>query len=282
LASDAQSETVTLPLPNADSVPLFSRPVIVSVPEPSEREIGSVLDDLTLTTEKLSGDQVWRYISWLDTPLVAIGPERLGPSDLLVALAGIACEDHMLRLATVVDTMQYQRVNGLREERMINTCRKGLEGEGWTVQPRYVVREPPREIDVYATRAGFHLVLQLKSMLRPETPWEVYKRNEDIRIGIDQACDARRRFGPLAAGAVITDGYRGDYSTWRVAIDNKVPIGTLEDIPDLALDPHGAFELLRNRVGFGTKAPEGAPYDRSFELMGWTFRIVDSLPTPIK
>jgi len=66
------------------------------------------------------------------------------------------------------------------------------------------------------------MVIQLKSTLRPESPWEVYKRNPDILDGIDKADLARRQLGADVAAVVITDGYRGDYSTWRVALDRRV------------------------------------------------------------
>src|SRR5271166_2598853 len=279
LASDAQTGPVIFSLPSGVLVPLPYRPVIVSVPEPSDREIGAVFEDLTLTRGKLSGPQFWDHISWLDTPLVAVGAERLGPSDLLIALAMLGGEDHMLRLAAAADVAQYVKVSGLREGRMIERCREVLEGKGWKVHPRHLLHDPPKEIDVYAIRDGLHLVLQLKSTLRPETPWEVHKRNDDILTGIAQAQDARDRIGPGTTGAIITDGYRGDYSTWRLAAEHQIPIGTLEDIPDIARNPHQIFELLKTRVGFDIAPPEGAPLERACELMGWNIRIVDS-PSP--
>ncbi len=141
---------------------------------------------LTLTADKLSGARFWRQVSWLDTPLVQVGTERLGASDLPMALAGPAGEEHMLRRAASADTAQYARVNSVREGRMIAVCHDILERERWAVYPRYRLREPEGEVDVYAVRGDRHLVLQLKSTLRPETPWEVYKRNEDILNGIRQ------------------------------------------------------------------------------------------------
>jgi hypothetical protein len=58
-----------------------------------------------------------------------------------------------------------------------------------------------------------------------------------------------------------------------------VPIGTLDDISDIALNPHQIFELLKAQVGFTNAPPKGAPFERTFELMGWKFSIVDS-PAP--
>jgi hypothetical protein len=104
LARDGQGDTVIFTSPGGDHVPLFSRPTIIRVPEPPAREIGAVLDDLTLGSKKLTESQIYRHTSWLDTPLVAVGTERHGPSDLLIALAGLGREDHMLRLAAMVDT----------------------------------------------------------------------------------------------------------------------------------------------------------------------------------
>jgi hypothetical protein len=100
-----------------------------------------VLEDLTLTSEKVSDLRFWNYVSWLDTPLVNMGTERLGLSDLLVALAGFAGDDHMLRLAAIADKAQYEKVSGLRESRMIGRCREMLEKEGWMVSPRYKLSE---------------------------------------------------------------------------------------------------------------------------------------------
>ncbi len=282
LASEGQSDTVMFTLPSGDHVPLFSRPTIISVPEPPDSEIAAVLEDLTLTPKRLTKSQIWRYVSWLDTPIVVVGTERQGSSDLLIALATIGGEDHMLRLAAAADKAQYEKVSGLREGRMIERCREPLEKEGWAVFPRYKLRNPDREIDVYGIREGVHLVLQLKSTLRPEAAGEVYNRNKDIIDGITQTRDTRTRIGSGAIGAVITDGYRGDYSTWSQAVEHQISIGTLEDIPDIARNPHQIFELLKARVGFAAVPPEGAPFERSCELMGWTICIVDSRPPPSK
>lgn len=271
-------EPVTFTQPSGDRVPLFPEPIVVRIPEPPDLEFQPVLDALTLTAARLTGSELWQHVSWLDTPLVALGAEKLGPSDLLVALAGIGREDHMLRLAAALDPEQYSSVSGLREERMIERCRQALEQEAWTVHPKYLLKHPTREVDIYAIRNGLHLVLELKSTLRPETPWEVHKRNQDILTGIAQARERSEQIDPGAIGVVITDGYRGDYVTWRSAIDHHIPIGTLEDIPDLAQDPRQVFDLLRARVGFESEPPQGAPFERSCSLVDWTLRLVDSTP----
>jgi hypothetical protein len=119
-------------------------------------------------------------------------------------------------------------------------------------------------------------VIQLKSTLRPETPWEVSKRNEDIVTGIRQADAARAQLGGSVTAVVITDGYRGDYATWRVALDRRVATGTLEDLDEIARDPTHAFEILQERAGF-RRAPQGEVcQDRTCDLVGWSLRLVDS------
>jgi hypothetical protein len=178
VATDAQRETVMYAPPGAGAVPLFPRPVVMAVPDPPEPAMRPVLDDLTLTAEKLAGQGFWRYVSWLETPIVAAGGERLATSDALMALGGPAGDDHMLRLAAIVDPAQYTRVSGAREERMIAVCREILEPLGWAVTPRLKLSNPAAEVDVYAVRDEERLVLQLKSTLRPETPWEVYNERE--------------------------------------------------------------------------------------------------------
>jgi hypothetical protein len=102
-----------------------------------------------------------------------------------------------------------------------------------------------------------HLVLQLKSTLRPEAAGEVYNRNKDIIDGLAQTRDTRVRIGSGAIGAVITYGYRGDYSTWSQAVEHQISIGTLDVIPDIARNPQQIFELLKARVGFDAVPPEG-------------------------
>jgi hypothetical protein len=111
-----------------------------------------------------------------------------------------------------------------------------------------------------------------------QEPVEVYKRNQDLLTGIAQARERSDRLGSGAIGVVITDGYRGDYVTWRSAIDHGIPIGTLEDIPDLARDPRQVFDLPRVRVGFESEPPQGAPFEKSCKLVDWTLRLVDSKP----
>ena len=141
----------------------------------------------------------------------------------------------MLRLAAREDAGQYSKVSALREKGMVKACRAAFEESngGWTVCSPVTLTEPPQEADVVASRPGDTLVIELKSTLRPETPWEVYKRKEDILKGLDQAENLVRR-GVGKHGLVITDGYRGDYVCWEEALRRDVTIGTREDVEDLA------------------------------------------------
>ncbi len=203
---------------------------------------------MTLTGEKLSGRGFWRHVSWRDTPLVAAGRERLVTSVALIALGGMAGDDNMLRLAAIADPAQYARVSGARENRMIAVCRHTLEAVGWTVTPRLKLSDPAAEVDVYAIRDRERLALQLKSTLRPETPWEVHKRNDDILKGIEQAREARRRLGENVTAVVVTDGYRGDYATWRAALEREVGISTLEDVEAAAWPRQAAEPVNKNET----------------------------------
>jgi hypothetical protein len=54
----------------------------------------------------------------------------------------------MLRLAAAIDPEQYMKVSGLREERMIELCRKTLEQEGWTVHSKHELKHPTKEVDI--------------------------------------------------------------------------------------------------------------------------------------
>lgn len=278
LAADVQRETLVFAPPGAAPIDLCPRPVVVAIPNPPEPAMKPVLEDLTLATEKLSGRGFWRYVSWPDTPVIAAGRERLALSGALIALGGMARDDQMLRLAALVDGEQYVQVNGAREERMIAVCRQILEPIGWAVTPRRRLSDPPGDVDVYAVREREQLAVQLKSTLRPETPWEVYKRNDDILDGIEKAVRARAQLGENVTAVVVTDGYRGDYATWRVALERRVPIGTLEDIEAIGRDPAQAFDLLQGRVGFDVEPHGKPPQERTCKLMGWSVRMVDARP----
>ena len=145
-------------------------------------------------------------------------------------------------LAAREDEEQYNQVSGLREDRMINACLTAFAESkgGWRVDSSVALTDPPQEADIVAARSGDTLVIELKSTLRPETVWEVYKRNQDILNGLRQAESLVRR-GVGDRGLVITDGYRGDYMCWKEALRQNVAIGTLGELEDLARDPNRAF-----------------------------------------
>lgn len=105
------------------------------------------------------------------------------------------------------------------------------------------------------------------------------KRNEDVMKGIEHTGEVLRRFPEGAVGWVVTDGYRGDYTTWAEALARSVMIGTLQDMDDVARDPAASLVLLKSRAGFDGGTRGGSVPDREFELMGWTLRLVDA-PEP--
>jgi hypothetical protein len=185
----------------------------------------------------------------------------------------------MLRVAVLVDREQYDKVSGLREERMVARCRSAFEAMGWNIQPHFYLRDPEREIDVYAAKDSLDLVIQLKSTLRPHSPWEVYKRNADVLDGINHTAEVLPRFRRGALGFVVTDGYEGDYATWAKSLETNVPVATLQDLELIAGKPEGAFQILRERAGVkGDKASEPLP-ERDAEVCGWKIRLVDT-PKP--
>jgi hypothetical protein len=263
-------------LKNGDE--LFVRPTILEFPDVIGDEAEQrVLEDLTLAPAMIAGPSgardKWRLVSMLDVPFVMVGSRRLSTSDAVIAMAGALGEDHMVRRAVQIDPGQYSRVSGLREGRMIDVIRHQLESRGWRVTPHYILRDPDKEVDIYSVRRGAGLVLALKSMVRPMTPREVRCRNEDIIDGINHTADVLPRL-PGAVGFVISNGYRGDYATWDVAIRRNVMIGTIEDIREIAASPIKMIEVLRSRAGFKQK-PSDAPIPRPsrFRLGSWNIEL---------
>jgi hypothetical protein len=231
-----------------------------------------VFDDLVLPNVDLK----WKLVSLLDTPLVQVGVRFCALSSDLKAIAVI--DDYMLRLAARVDPDQYSNASTLRENRMIRICRDALEQcvPPWTVDSQVLYKNPLQEVDVLASRDTTTLILQLKSTLRPETPWEVYKRNEGLIDGVQHTKRLLER-GAATLGFVVTDGYRGDYACWVVALASDIPIATLYDLEAIASDPVAAVAMVKNRVGITASTPEqpqGIP-DREGDLMGWKLRFVD-------
>jgi hypothetical protein len=211
-------------------------------------------------------------------PFVMIGPKRMGVSNVVKTLARIGREDHMLRVAAGRDPEQYKKVSGLREGRMIAFCKPVLESRGWNVTPDLKLHDPNQQIDVYAERGECKQVIELKSTLRPESPWEVLKRNEDIVHGIIHTSEVLKRLPAGTLGFVLTDGYRGDYQTWKEALNHDVMTGTLEDIEVVASEPSRAPEVMKERAGFRRDVEHITVPDREQDLFGWKLRLVDAPP----
>ena len=252
-----------------------AQPTLVWLDRPRREPDARVFDSLTLPCE-MSDKFMWRTRSLLETPIVKIGSEFCALSSDLKAISLI--DDYMLRLAARLDEKQYSRVSGLREARMTKACRAAFEGGNgvWTVLSPKILTDPEQEADVVALGSDESLVIELKSTLRPETVWEVYKRNEDILQGVSQAQSLVGR-GIAGRGLVITDGYRGDYQCWAEALRCGITIGTLQDLLDLARDPRGTIELMKERAGIvmGASTPRRLP-ERTADLLGWKLRLIDA------
>ncbi|MGH7984665.1 MAG: hypothetical protein ACREQX_00020 [Candidatus Binataceae bacterium] len=157
---------------------------------------------------------------------------------------------------------------------MIEILRHHLEEQQWQVKPHHILREPDMEIDIYSFRSDTErIILQLKSLVRPMTPREVRRRNEDIICGINHTAAVVSRL-PGAVGFVITNGYRGDYATWKVALRHNVTIGTVEDIREVTTDPIRAIDALKARVGFKqTSNPTPTNRPARFRLARWNIEL---------
>lgn len=268
----------------ADLTPFFGdgageivvpQPTIVWLDEPTDAESRAVFHDLVLRTD--GHISTWKLVSLLDTPIVNVAGRYCALSSDLRAIS--VMDEHMLRLAALVDPNRYTLAATLREDRMIAKCRQVLESATppWHVSSRVTYTNPEQEADVIATRDSVGLAIELKSTLQPEAPWEVHKRNEDIIRGVKQAKALIDR-GVANFGFVITDGYRGDYACWAEALSSQVTIGTLDDLVEIGLNPTVAATSLRAKVGITDDAfgsHENLP-DREDELMGWKIRLVDS------
>ena len=251
------------------------QPTLVWLDRPNVEPDSFVFDDLVLPPV-MSPSVKWKLVSLLDTPIVQVGGRYCALSSDLKAVAVL--DDYMLRLAVRIDEQQYSRASLLREERMIRICADILEhaARPWIVENRVVYSNPTEEADVLAHRNSNSLVIQLKSTLRPQTPWEVFKRNGDLLTGLRQTKSLLDR-GVAVHGFVITDGYRGDYICWNQALADAVPIATLYDLGIIAKDPTSAIADVKKLVGIvdGARSPEALP-DREGDLVGWTLRIVDA------
>jgi hypothetical protein len=165
----AETETIMTPAgPLAPMRDIMKRPVVVDIPSPPA-SLERVRQDLTLTIAKVRSPLKWKIDSWHDCPLVQIGDEVVGVSSAILTLAEL--DEYMLRVALLNDPNQYEKVSGLREARMIEVCRKAFSEAGWSFTPHYLLANPAREIDGYATRGSETCIVQLKSTLRPQSPW---------------------------------------------------------------------------------------------------------------
>lgn len=273
MVEPAETETIVGQAgPLAPKLEIMKRPVVVEIPKPPTA-VDKVQQDLALTTAKCKSPMKWKIDSWHDCPLVQIGDKVFGVSAALLALAGF--DDYMLRVALLNDSEQYEKVSGLREDRMIEICREAFEQSNWTFTPHFLLRNPENEIDVFATKDSDKVIVQLKSTLRPQSPWEVYKRNSDVIGGIEHTARMIARIDGATAGFVITDGYEGDYATWKQSLATGVPVATLDDLDWIVQNPPGAFKELAERAGVGKSSQSSGLSERTASLCGWTLRLRD-------
>ena len=255
------------------------QPTLVWMNRPSDPPDCDVFDSLTLP-RTMSRAFMWGARALLETPIANCAGRFCALSSDLKTIACV--DDYMLRMAAREDEEQYNQVSGLREDRMISACVTAFAEckGGWKVDSSVALTDPPQEADIVAARSGDTLVIELKSTLRPETVWEVYKRNQDILHGLCQAESLVRR-GVGDRGLVITDGYRGDYMCWRAALRQDVAIGTLGEVEDLAGDPNQAFRTVMTKAGVpaGKHGGRRLP-DRNADIFGWTLRLVDATRDP--
>ena len=253
------------------------KPTLVTLRRPRYKPDKHVFDSLTIPFE-FSEPFKWNARSFLETPIVRIASQYYALSSDLKTID--TYDDYMLRLAAREDPNQYNRVSGLREDRMIDKCKFafGEQADSWVIRRKVELENPEQEVDIIAERHDASLAIELKSTLRPETLWEVHKRNLDIKKGVSQIKSIIER-GVARTGLVITDVYRGDFRCWDEALRRDVTIGTLHEIEELAQDPDNAIQAMKEKAGVKTEGRSGQRLpDRNAEILGWTLRLVDSEP----
>ena len=253
------------------------KPTLVTLRRPRYKPDKHVFDSLTIPFE-FSKPFKWNARSFLETPIVRIANQYYALSSDLKTIAEF--DDYMLRLAAREDSDQYNMVSSLREDRMIEKCRDAFceQTDSWVVQSKVELENPEQEVDMIAERHDESLAIELKSTLRPETLWEAYKRNQDIKRGVSQVKSIVER-GVARTGLVVTDGYRGDFRCWGEALRREVTIGTLHEIEELAQDPDSAIQLMKEKAGVKIDGRSGQRLpDRKAEILGWKLRLVDSEP----
>jgi hypothetical protein len=273
-AFSASTETIVSTLHGVEH-PIGPRPVVMEVGQPNDEAEAAVLEDMSFPSPSTMRTY-YSWTSWLDSPLVTIDGRRWAMSDVLTTLH-TAGEMHMLRLAARADPSQYSRVSQRREDVMTAKCEAVLQQAGWATESRQKLKKPDAEIDLWATKGSDVLVLELKSLMRPLSAWEVYKRNDEVLKGIKQVAANGPRVS-ATVGVVLTDGYRGDYVTWKESLSIGVPTGTLDDLEDIASRPGDAMALLKERAGFDANQPGSDIGERNVALAGWTLRLMDSQP----
>ena len=150
------------------------QPTIVWLERPRQTPDWNVFDDLVFPT---AFDTALKYklVALLDTPIIMVGDKYCVLSSDIKAIS--VMDDNMLRLAARIDERQYTASSQLREGRMIKRCVEALEKSSspWRVKSNVIFSAPHQEADIVATRASDSILVELKSTLRPETPWEVFK-----------------------------------------------------------------------------------------------------------
>ncbi|MGR3177136.1 MAG: hypothetical protein ACUZ8E_03660 [Candidatus Anammoxibacter sp.] len=251
------------------------QPTIIWLERPDKAPYQKLFDDLTLPSI-INEKNKWKLVSFLDTPIIEVDGKYCALSGDLKALA--LCDDHMLRLAAYIDPEQYSKVSTLREQRMIDLCRKEFKscGNPWEFDSNIILRDPKQEADILVADTKLTLTIQLKSTIRPGTPWESYKRNQDIICGIEHTRTLiERNFAQL--GMVLTDGYLGDYECWAKSLELDIPILTLSDLPQLAIDPNNAAKIAKRRIGIGEKTQKPTRIEfQEADLLDWQLRFIDS------
>lgn len=255
---------------------LFKRPVVLEVPEQIAERYAALLADLALSQDAVAeSGGLWRHNNWFDTPFLAIGGRYLCPSNILEAVFQDGVDEHMLRAAARVDPNQYPRVSQAREERMSSFCVGELEAQGWTCTAPLALHDPPADVDIYATRANDRLALELKSTLRPESPREVASRNDEIHHGLRRSEERLRQLPAGTIGAVVTDGYHGDYRTWADALKRRIPVLTTAELGAFAKQPNATADALASWAATEPAGSNPLP-DRETTLMGWTLLARDT------
>ena len=272
----ACSETVVVDI-GPRQHPLFKRPVVLTVPSHLIERYPALFEDLTLRAADFAhtGGLCWRVNNWFDRPFVEVGGLLLCPSNVVQAVFKESIDAHLLRAAAATDPDHYVTVSQAREHRMTDYCVDKLRAAGWSTTAPLKLTTPEADVDIHAERDGQHLLLELKSTIRPESPREVASRNEEIHSGLEKSEERRARFPNGTLAAVVTDGYRGDYRTWSDALARRVPVVTTREFDSFIANPARYVDDL---IAWVSNNPVGAKplAGRETDLLGWRFIAVDA------